>query len=222
MTTSLQYNISCIRSSCQPYSFSSSPFPLLIAVTKSVSFELIPSLLNYNISHIGESRIQDAFEKYRHLKDLPFSWHMIGHLQKNKAKKMVEIFDTWHTLDSVDTARIVHEHCSKLNKTLPAFVQVNIGCDPNKYGIFETDLRSTLLDLSQFPFLQIVGLMTLLPLHVASPASLFQKMYQLAQQYYQEGLLLHPYLSMGMSSDYIEALRCGATHIRIGRALFSS
>lgn len=217
----LQNNIEKTLLTCQNLS-PLTDLPTLIAVTKTVSSDTIKLLPSFNIYNIAESRVQEAVTKKKELMNLPLHWHMIGPLQKNKAKKMVQTFDTWHSLASVDIALAVHKHCLTFNKKMSVFVQVNIGCDPQKKGFLEQELPEALPLLSQLSHFCLIGFMTILPQVSTAELLLFKRMKTLALTYFEQGLLQSPYLSMGMSRDYKEALQAGATHIRIGRGLFSS
>jgi pyridoxal phosphate enzyme (YggS family) len=185
----------------------------IVAVTKQVSAEVMRVAYAAGVRDFGENRIQDAEVKQEQLKDLSdVTWHLIGHLQANKAKKALEQFQWIHSVDSLKLAQ-------RLNQ-----LQVKLLPDPNKFGWTETDLLADLPQLSDCEHLDIRGLMTIAPLGLESTEifNLFVQTRELAvkiQQLNVEGLYLDQ-LSMGMSEDYLLAIQSGATMIRPGRVLF--
>ncbi len=198
----------------------------LIAITKQVSIEAMREAYETGVRDFGENRLQEALTKQQQLKDLEdIDWHFIGHIQKNKAKKIIENFAWIHSVDSLALAQRLNRLAQELNRVPKVFLQVKILPDPNKYGWQITELWQDLEQLNQFNQLDIQGLMTILPLGLSSAETLnaFQATQKLAaaiqEQKYPNLTMEH--LSMGMSEDYIQAIAAGATTIRLGRAIFS-
>ncbi|MGL5939617.1 MAG: YggS family pyridoxal phosphate-dependent enzyme [Waterburya sp.] len=197
----------------------------LIAITKQVGLESIRAAYEVGIRDFGENRLQEALAKQEQLQDLTdISWHFIGHIQKNKAKKIIENFDWIHSVDSLAIAQRLNTLAGELNLTPKVFLQVKALPDPNKYGWQITDLLQDLASLNQFQQLDIQGLMTILPLGLSSLETLsaFQAIQQLAITIRQKNYsnLTMQELSMGMSGDYLLAIQAGATMIRLGSIIF--
>lgn len=197
----------------------------LIAITKQVSLEAMREAYEVGLRDFGENRLQEALVKQEQLKDLTdINWHFIGHIQKNKAKKIIEHFDWIHSVDNLSIAERLNKLAGELNCKPKVFLQVKALPDPNKYGWQLTDLLQDLASLNQFQQLNIQGLMTILPLGLSSTETLnaFQAIQQLAITIRQKdypNLTMHE-LSMGMSSDYLLAIQAGATMIRLGSIIF--
>jgi PLP dependent protein len=197
----------------------------LIAITKQVGPESIREAYEVGIRDFGENRLQEALAKQEQLRDLTdISWHFIGHIQKNKAKKIIENFDWIHSVDSLSIAQRLNKLAEDLNLTPKVFLQVKALPDPNKYGWQITDLLQDLASLNRLQQLNIQGLMTILPLGLSSAETLsaFQAIQQLAITIRQKNYpnLTLQNLSMGMSSDYLLAIQAGATMIRLGSIIF--
>ncbi len=197
----------------------------LIAVTKQVGIERMREAYQMGIRDFGENRLQEALAKQEQLKDLTdLNWHFIGHIQKNKAKKVVENFDWIHSLDSLALAQRLNRLAAELNKTPLVLLQVKMLPDPNKYGWEVAELWSDLEQLDRCRQLKIQGLMTILPLGLSPTESLaaFKKTRELATTIKQKQYsnLQMEQLSMGMSGDYQLAIAAGATMIRLGRTIF--
>ena len=189
--------------------------PKIIAVSKTFSANQISPLLDIGHIHFGENKIQEAEEKWFVLRSKykNTQLHMIGKLQSNKAKKAVRIFDYIHSVDNAKLASKIAQFEKELNKKVKLFIQVNVGGEVQKSGISLNDLvnfyKYCVKDLS----LDIVGLMCLPP---NNPNT--EKYFQLLKN--SSDLLKLKNLSMGMSKDYEQALLYGATHLRIGSAIF--
>ena len=197
----------------------------LIAITKQVSVEAMREAYATGIRDFGENRLQEALLKQEQLQDLnDINWHFIGHIQKNKAKKIIENFTWIHSVDSLALAKRLNRLAEELNQIPKVFLQVKVLSDPNKYGWEVSNLLLDLPQLSQYQNLDFQGLMTILPLGLSSTEVLdaFQKTQQLATTIAQkdyENLKIKE-LSMGMSGDYMQAIEAGATMIRLGRIIF--
>lgn len=197
----------------------------LIAVSKGVGTEKIREAYQAGIRDFGENRLQDAIPKIQDLWDLnDISWHFIGHLQSNKTKKVLEYFQWIHSVDDLDLGHHLNDLASELNKTPSIFLQVKILPDDHKYGFSPKELLSILPTVNQWENLNIQGLMTILPIGLSPQEILaaFQETGQLAQninqQQWQNISLQH--LSMGMSGDYLLAVKAGATMVRLGTIIF--
>jgi len=197
----------------------------IVAVTKQVSAEVMRIAYAAGVRDFGENRIQDAEVKQEQLKDLTdVTWHLIGHLQANKAKKALEQFEWIHSVDSLKLAQRLNQLAVDRPHKPQICLQVKLLPDPNKFGWTEADLLADLPQLSDCKHLDIRGLMTIVPLGLESTEifNLFVQTRELAvkiQQLNIEGLYLDQ-LSMGMSEDYLLAIRSGATMIRPGRILY--
>jgi pyridoxal phosphate enzyme (YggS family) len=185
----------------------------LIAVTKTVPPEKIREAVEAGIRHIGENRLQEALPKREELHDLPSTWHFIGHLQTNKAKKVVENFD-W--VQCVDRPELAEKLNQAVTKPLPVLIEVNVGGELSKSGIDPGELERFVDSFNRYERLDLRGLMTIPPFF-ENPEEVrpyFGKMRQLAERF---GLRE---LSMGMSHDFEVAVEEGATMVRIGTSLF--
>jgi pyridoxal phosphate enzyme (YggS family) len=197
----------------------------LIAVTKQVSVDAMREAYAAGIRDFGESRTQEAEAKVAQLKDLPnLNWHLIGHLQNNKAKKALEQFQWIHSCDSLKLAQRLNRIAAELSLRPQVCLQVKVVPDPDKYGWTVPELLADLPELDQCDAIQIQGLMTILPLGLSQQESLavFEHTRELAEKIRQQNwsnLQMHE-LSMGMSGDYPLAVPAGATMVRLGRILF--
>ena len=187
----------------------------LVVVAKGVGIEAIEAALRAGIRHIGENRVQEAMERIprlSHIVPAP-TWHMVGHLQRNKVKTAVEIFDIIH---SVDSLRLAQEMSRRALRTVPVLLQVNVSAEETKGGFSVAQLPRAAEEIGRLPNLEVKGLMTIAPL-VDDPEQvrpIFRRLRQLG-----EGVGLEQ-LSMGMTDDFEVAVEEGATMVRIGRAIF--
>ena len=185
--------------------------PNIIAVSKTFKLDHIIHLIQHGHTHYGENKVQEAVEKWENLKNKNdnLQLHLIGKLQTNKVKFAVKLFDYIHSLDSEKLAKKI---ASFENKNLKLFIQVNIGNEEQKSGISVNQLID-FYDFCKDLKLNIVGLMCIPPIHDDS-VKYFKKMLDLKQKHnFNE-------LSMGMSSDYLDALQHGSTFLRIGSDIF--
>jgi pyridoxal phosphate enzyme (YggS family) len=196
----------------------------LIAVSKYVTEKEIREAYASGIRDFGESRIQDAQTKIHALKDLPdITWHLIGHLQSNKVKQALELFDWIHSVDSLKLATKLNRGAEELALTPQICLQVKVKPDPQKFGWDRDELLGDLAALQELQHLQIKGLMSILPQGLSESEILeaFQTTRDLAQTINQQTEFIQlTELSMGMSQDYPLAISAGATMIRLGRILF--
>lgn len=196
----------------------------LIAVTKQVSIDSMRAAYAAGVRDFAESRVQEAEAKQAQLHDLPdVTWHLIGHLQSNKAQKALECFQWIHSIDDLKLAQRLNQLATPLPQKPQSLLQVKLLPDPTKYGWSAVDLLHDLPALSQCEALRIQGLMTILPygLTATEATAAFQQIRSLAQTIQQQmPSLPMQVLSMGMSNDYRLAVQAGATMIRLGRLLF--
>ncbi|MEH2014950.1 YggS family pyridoxal phosphate-dependent enzyme [Nostoc sp.] len=218
MSSSISERIVSIRSSL-PTSVR------LIAVSKQVSAQAIRSAYAAGIRDFAESRIQEAASKQAELQDLPdITWHFIGHLQSNKAKKAIEQFPWIHSVDNLKLAQRLDQLAQQLGVSPQVCLQVKILPDPNKSGWSMPELLADLPTLNQYKSLQIQGLMTIPPsgLNAAEILNVFNLNRQLAKEIQEQNWshIKMQQLSMGMSGDYELAVQAGATMVRLGTILF--
>lgn len=188
----------------------------LIAVSKTHPTERIEPLLEAGHRVFGENRVQEAQEKWPALKQRypDIELHLIGQLQSNKAEDAVELFDYIHALDRLSLLKALAKAMDKADKRVPCFVQVNIGDEEQKGGCSIGELPGFLAKVRAAD-IPIAGLMCIPPADI-EPAPFFALLYKLAEDNGVAGL------SMGMSSDYETAVQLGATHVRVGTALFGA
>lgn len=198
----------------------------IMAVSKGRSPDQIRAAYQAGLRHFGESKVQEAKTKQPQLQDCPeIIWHLIGHLQTNKAKQALELFQWVDSVDSWKLAQLLDQKAAPLPSRPQICLQVKLAPDPTKYGWSVEELTQSLPDLDRLRHLDIQGLMTILPqgLSASQTRSLFQTLTDLTQQIRDQGYRhLHPQVvSMGMSGDYPEAVAAGSTQIRLGRCLFA-
>ena len=197
----------------------------LLAVTKKVDVEAMRAAYNEGIRDFAENRLQEALTKQEQLQDFPdISWHFIGHLQTNKAKKVLQHFTWIHSCDNLKLAQRLNRLAGELSINPKILLQVKILQDLNKYGWDQDTLWNGLSVLNQCENLHIRGLMTILPLGLSESSILdaFEQTSALARKIEQQNWsnLKMQQLSMGMSGDYHLAVAAGATMVRLGRAIF--
>ncbi|MBE9163788.1 YggS family pyridoxal phosphate-dependent enzyme [Tychonema sp. LEGE 06208] len=199
----------------------------LIAVTKQVSTDAIREAYGAGIRDFGESKVQETVEKQNQLQDLPdINWHLIGHLQANKAAKALEHFQWIHSVDNLKLAARLDRIAGEQSCSQEVCLQVKMLPDPDKYGWTVPELLADLPELNKCQNLKIQGLMTIPPLGLdeAQILELFNSTRELANKIQQQNLphIQMQQLSMGMSGDYHLAIQAGATMIRLGTSLFGS
>jgi pyridoxal phosphate enzyme (YggS family) len=195
----------------------------LVAVTKTRSPEEIMVAAASGISDIGENRVQEAAGK-KPLVTAPLVWHLVGHLQSNKARKAVELFTAIHSVDSTRIADELQRRCGQAGDTVKVLVEVNTSQEPTKYGVGPESVAPLVEHVLGKGLLELVGLMTIGPgWAVGDPEAsrpCFQTLARLARHCRQQFGIPLPDLSMGMSSDFEQAIEEGATVIRVGSAVF--
>lgn len=195
----------------------------LIAVTKNHDVAAMREAIDAGAVEVGENRIQEAKEKYETL-DRPVTWHLIGHLQTNKAKVAVKLFDLIHSVDTVHLAKAIDKEAGKIGKVQDILVQVNLAKEESKSGVYKEDLKEMLDLVDTLPNIRLCGLMCIAPNYenVEDCRPLFREMYGIYQKVkeipYQTANI--KYLSMGMTHDYPIAVEEGANMVRVGTAIF--
>ncbi len=192
----------------------------LVAASKYVNANEMEKMLNIGINNFGENRVDAFLNKYELLNDKKeIVWHFIGHLQTNKAKKIINKIDFLHSLDSLKLADIIQKERST---PLNVFVEINVNDEINKNGINYCDAIEFINSLKHYKNINIVGLMMMSIKGSTSKSYIeqFKKLKNLENEINEKCNMNLTYLSMGMSDDYIYALNEGATHIRLGRILF--
>ena len=189
----------------------------IIAVSKTFPIEHIMPLIKYGHRHFGENKVQEAEKKWQGLKNSisDLKLHMIGRLQSNKAKKAVEIFDYIHSLDSEKLAKELSKRQKEKGKCLNYFIQINLGSEEQKGGVELNDLKLLTEYCIKELNLSILGLMAIPP-NDNNPEKYFKKISELNKQF------SFKQLSIGMSNDYLQAIKYGASHVRVGSAIFGS
>ena len=189
----------------------------IVAVSKTFPLSHIKPLIDYGHDHFGENKVQECFSKWTEIKKVNHNLklHMIGKLQSNKAKNAVEIFDYIHSLDNQKLADALEKNQKKINKNLKYFIQVNIGNEMQKSGIPVNELDPFYNYCTKEINLDVIGLMVLPP-NEKNTKKYFEELYNL-----NNSLALNE-LSMGMSSDYLDAISQNSTFVRIGSLIFGS
>ena len=189
----------------------------IVAVSKTFPISHILPLINYGHNHFGENKVQEAQEKWTSIKnDFPkLKLHLIGKLQTNKVKFALPLFDYIHSLDSIKLAEKISSEQEKKNFKPKIFIQINLGKESQKSGIDEDKLENFYQKCITEYNLNIIGIMCLPPLN-EDPTPFFKKMQSIS-----ESLKLKE-ISMGMSNDYMDALKFKATYIRVGSKIFGN
>ena len=192
----------------------------LVAATKYVGPEDMLVLLENGVNNFGENRTDSFLAKYSILQSKCAIWHFIGHLQRNKAAEVINKIDYLHSLDSLKLAELIE---NKREKPLKCFVEVSINLEETKNGVPYYETKQFIKELLKFKKIELVGLM-MMAVKESDENSLdqqFAKLRILRDEIEKEFNIKLPYLSMGMSDDYKEAIKEGATHIRLGRILYN-
>lgn len=197
----------------------------LVAVSKRIDLDIIIEALHAGVTVLGENRIQEAKSKITELREkapeLRPDWHLIGHLQKNKAKTAVELFRLIHSVDSLGLAEEINNHAEKLGKVQEILIQVKLSDETAKHGVPEEDLMDVLAKVAGMDHLKLEGLMTMPP-YFEDPEKTrpyFRKLGQLADSARERGFNINE-LSMGMSNDFEVAIEEGSTMVRVGTSIF--
>jgi pyridoxal phosphate enzyme (YggS family) len=197
----------------------------LIAISKTHPTSIIKQVIELGAADLGENRVQEADAKIAEIGHGKARWHLVGHLQANKARRAVTLFDVIHSLDSVDLARRLDRLCVKeARETLPVLIQVDLGHEETKSGIDESELTHMVESLGPLTHLRLIGLMTLPPFFDDPEQSrpFFRRLRELRDELNQRRAFgdRTGELSMGMTHDFEVAIEEGATMVRIGTAIF--
>ncbi len=197
----------------------------VIAVSKTKPLSDIEELIAHGVTEFGENKVQEMTDKYEHVSK-PVHWHLIGHLQTNKVKYIVDKACLIHSVDSVHLAKEIEKEAAKKNVVVNVLIEVNIAHEESKFGINETDVYDLIEAIKDFPHVHVMGLMTIAPF-VENPEDnriYFHKMYQLSLDIKSKNIdnIDMNVLSMGMTNDYEIAVEEGATMVRVGTAIFGA
>jgi pyridoxal phosphate enzyme (YggS family) len=199
----------------------------LVAVSKTHPAETIREAIAAGVTELGENRVQEAEAKIPDVGRNAARWHLIGHLQSNKARRAAELFDVIHSLDSVALARRLDRVCDELNREqLPVLIQVDLGHEQTKSGVKESALPELVNALTKCGRLRLIGLMTLPPFfdEPERVRPYFRRLRELRDELRAQGAFgdTRGELSMGMTHDYEIAIEEGATIVRVGTAIFGA
>jgi pyridoxal phosphate enzyme (YggS family) len=196
----------------------------LVAVSKTIAADIVKEAIEAGVTILGENYVQEARDKFKALAQYPVSWHFIGHLQSNKARHAVRLFDLIHSVDSLKLAHELDKQAGKLEKIQQILVQVNISAEDTKSGISTDEAPRLIAEISRLKNLAVKGLMTMPP-YFYQPQKVqpfFAALRELRDQISEQSLpnVSLDELSMGMTGDFEVAIKEGATLVRIGTAIF--
>jgi pyridoxal phosphate enzyme (YggS family) len=199
------------------------PHVILVAAAKGRSNAEVEAVLQAGVTHVGHNYVQEAEPMIEALGS-GATWHMIGHLQRNKAKKAVAAFDLIETVDSLKLAKAVDRYCAHNDKIMQVLIEVNIGRESTKSGVLPDNIDKLVEGMSKLEHLRVLGLMTMGP-RFGNPENARPYFQQTREMFYRLSTMRMPkitmrYLSMGMSNSYEVALEEGANIVRIGTKLF--
>ncbi|MCK5179360.1 MAG: YggS family pyridoxal phosphate-dependent enzyme [Candidatus Omnitrophica bacterium] len=202
----------------------------VVGVTKFVDVPQIQEAIEAGLKHIGESKVQEARKKFPGLgnSDIKVTRHMIGHLQTNKVKAALEVFDCIQSVDSLKLAAAIEEQAAKLNRSIDILIQVNTAGEEQKFGIDPSEVFTIIKQVIAFKHVCLQGLMTVAPL--TDDKEVVRKCFrdlrllseEIVNKFSGDDRVAMTHLSMGMTQDYEIALEEGANMVRIGRAIFQS
>jgi pyridoxal phosphate enzyme (YggS family) len=196
----------------------------LVTVSKTIPENLVREAIEAGVTILGENYVQEARVKFNALTSYPVSWHFVGHLQSNKAKYAVRLFDLIHSVGTLKLARELNKQAKKIDKIQDILIQVNMGEEPSKSGVYVKDVHNLIKDVSLLDNLSVKGLMTMPPFF-NDPEKVrpyFSALRHLSDQIKKEAFpsVAMDELSMGMTGDFEAAIEEGATLVRIGTAIF--
>ena len=187
---------------------------VIVAATKYISEPAMKDLYDLGITNFGENRVEPFIRKHKNLKDLDITWHFIGHLQRNKCKDIINDIDYLHSLDSIELAKMINKYRTT---PLKCFIVLKMIDDSNKNGVSPLGLEDFINNIkSNFKKVEIIGLMAMAEPNMGHEElkDFYKKVVEIGSKYN-----LKEY-SIGMSSDYEEAVKMGSTHVRLGRILY--
>jgi len=196
----------------------------LIAVTKTMPAEVVKEAIATGVTDLGENYIQEAREKINRLATANVDWHFIGHLQSNKAKYAVRLFDLIHSVDSISLAEQLLKEAEKQERKIEVLLQFNVSGEESKFGFDPKNIENICEKISGLPKIRVNGLMTIAPFTsntkiLTECFSNLRKLFQKISTWQLKNFNLK-YLSMGMSNDYKIAIAEGSNMLRIGTAIF--
>lgn len=196
----------------------------VIAVSKTVDAKRAEEAAEGGLINLGENRVQELISKYQQLSDMDIKWHLIGHLQKNKVKYIIDKVEMIHSVESIELANEINKRALQHSMVANVLIELNIGEEESKFGIREEDVYEFVTTMEQFENINVSGLMTVAP-YSANPEDIrwvFKKMKEIFDKI--SGMKLKntemKFLSMGMTNDYEIAIEEGANIVRIGTAIF--
>ena len=196
----------------------------VIAVSKTVEADRAREAIEGGLINLGENRVQELVSKYEQLSDIDVKWHLIGHLQKNKVKYIIDKVEMIHSLENLELANEINKRALQHNITANVLIELNIGEEESKFGISEESVYEFVSSMEQFENIRVLGLMTVAP-YSENPEDVrwvFRKMKEIFDKI--SGMKLKntemKFLSMGMTNDYEIAIEEGANIVRIGTAIF--
>lgn len=197
---------------------------VLVAATKTVPSNIINEAISCGVSNIGENRVQEFLKKEEGIDNDSIRTHFIGHLQRNKVKSIIRKVDLIQSVDTFKLAKEISDRSLEENLTMEILLEVNIGREENKYGFAKEDLKAELDKICKLPNIKVKGLMAIVP--ICKDRNLLKEFFNEMNALFvdirneKHDNIDMEYLSMGMSSDYMEAIRCGSNMVRIGSAIF--
>ena len=198
---------------------------LLIGVTKTKPVEMMQEAIDEGITDIGENRVQEIMEKYEHIKGDP-KWHLIGHLQTNKVKYIIDKVDLIHSVESISLAEEINKRAEKIGKVQKVLLEVNVSGEESKFGISPENIMEFCEKIAGFKNIRVSGLMTVAPF--TEDEKILRKVFSdlrkisldISTKFYDT--IYMEELSMGMTNDYEIAIEEGATMVRVGTGIFGN
>lgn len=196
---------------------------IVVAAAKTRTSQEILEAIDAGIKFVGENYVQEAEKVFSEI-GRKVKWHFIGHLQRNKVKKAVEIFDLIETVDSISLAKEIDKRCARIGKIMPVLCEINIAKEKTKSGVYPEEVEDLILEISTLKNIKVLGLMTMGPFS-ENPEEIrpyFRKTRDIFQKLKEKSIpnVQMKYLSMGMSNSYKQAIEEGANIIRIGTRIF--
>lgn len=198
----------------------------VIAVSKTVDAEKAKQAIVGGLSNLGENRVQEFVNKYEQLSDMSIKWHVIGHLQKNKVKYIIDKAELIHSIENIELANEINKRAKQREIMSKVLIEINIGEEDSKFGINTENVYDFLKEVSQYENIMVMGLMTVAP-YAENPEEIrwvFKKMKEIYDNISKMQLKNTDmkYLSMGMTNDFEIAIEEGSNMVRIGTAIFGS
>lgn len=195
----------------------------LITVTKTIDVDIMKYVLNKGFNHFAENRVQELNKKYNQFQE-DIKWHLIGHLQRNKVKDIIDKVELIHSVDSYRLMKEINLQALKTNKKMPILIQVNVAEEESKYGININEVEDYVKEAGLFKNIIVKGLMTIAPYEENS--NLVRPIFMELKEKYdkikkiEKSNIEFEFLSMGMTNDYVVAIEEGSNMVRIGSAIF--